>query len=179
MPIFRLAYIALFLLALIAVFTLWSQVGGQAHLDLVPWSVKLGLGSAAALGITRASMSAVQGEHGWNGQSVKWTGLTLAALFLCGMASLYAHNNLEETGDDSGEGDATVSSAAQHHVTLETYAQGGGSVAGGPRAGVWLGSDWTQPRRPARRGPAHTESSRGSGPDSRTEYDPSWYRQLG
>jgi hypothetical protein len=113
MPILRLAYIGLFLIAVIAVFTLWSQVGGQAHLDLVPWSIKLALGTAAALGITRAGAAAVQGEHGWNGQTVKWTGLALAALFLCGMASLYAHNNLEDTGEDAGDGDATVSSF--HH----------------------------------------------------------------
>src|SRR5512141_2787482 len=110
MPILRLAYIGLFLIAVIAVFTLWSQVGGQAHLELVPWSIKLGLGCGAALGITRAGVAAVQGEHGWNAQTVKWTGLALATLFLCGMASLYAHNNLEDTGEDTGEGDATVSS---------------------------------------------------------------------
>jgi len=107
----RLAYIAVFLLSLMAVFTLWSQVGGQGHLDLVPWSLKLALGVGAAYAITRASVAAVKGEHGWNSQSVKWTGLALAALFLCGMASFYAHNNLEDTGDEQDQGDATVSSA--------------------------------------------------------------------
>ena len=107
----RLAYIAIFLLSLIAVFTLWSQVGGQGHLDLVPWSVKLALGAGAAYAITRASSSAVKGEHGWNSQSVKWAGLALATLFLCGMASFYAHNNLEDTGDEEDQSDATVSSA--------------------------------------------------------------------
>jgi hypothetical protein len=116
MPIFRLAYIAVFLLSLIAVFTLWGQVGGQGHLDLVPWSVKLVLGGGAAYAITRASVAAVKGEHGWNGQSVKWTGLALATLFLCGMASFYAHNNLEDTGDEQDQGDATVSSAYNSSV---------------------------------------------------------------
>jgi hypothetical protein len=123
MPILRLAYIGLFLIAVIAVFTLWSQVGGQSHLDLVPWSVKLALGGGAALGITRAGMAAVQGEHGWNGQTVKWTGLTLAALFLCGMASLYAHNNLEDTGDETDEGDATVSSLYQSSASCQSSAR--------------------------------------------------------
>ena len=33
----RLAYATQFLIAVIAVFTLWSQVGGQSHLDLMPW----------------------------------------------------------------------------------------------------------------------------------------------
>ncbi|MBS1857173.1 MAG: hypothetical protein JST11_17520 [Acidobacteria bacterium] len=110
MPILRLAYISVFLLALIAVFTLWSQVGGQGHLDLVPWSIKLVLGCTAAYGITRAAAAAVGGEHGWNGQSVKWTGVVLAALLLCGLASLYAHNNLEDNGDEDAQDDANVSS---------------------------------------------------------------------
>jgi len=33
MPLLRLAYATQFLIALIAVFVLWSQVGGQSHLD--------------------------------------------------------------------------------------------------------------------------------------------------
>ena len=110
MPILRLAYVALFLVSLVAVFTLWAQVGGQGHLDLVPWSVKLVLGIAVSYGIVRAAMAAVAGDRGWNAQSVKWLGLTLAAMVLCGLASLYAHNNLEDTGDDSGDqGDTSIS----------------------------------------------------------------------
>ena len=119
MPILRLAYIAVFLIAIIAVFTLWSQVGGQDHLDLIPWSVKLVLGGGAAYAIARASAAAVAGEHGWNGQSVKWTGVALAALFLCGLASLYAHNNLEDNGDEEPD-DATVSSAYHSSARLDS-----------------------------------------------------------
>jgi len=115
MAILRLAYIGIFLIALIAVFTLWSQVGGQGHLDLVPWSLKLALGVGAAFSIARAAAAAVHGEHGWNAQTVKWTGLALAALFLCGMASFYAHNNLEDSGDEPDESDSTVSSTYQRH----------------------------------------------------------------
>ena len=78
MPILRLAYTTLFLIALIAIFVLWAQVGGQSHLDLLPWFVKLGLGVAAAWSIVRATAAAVAGERGWNGQSVRWLGVTLA-----------------------------------------------------------------------------------------------------
>src|SRR5258708_6718448 len=77
MTILRLAYITLFLIALLTVFTLWSQVGGQGHLDLVPWYVKLVLGTGAAFAIARAAAAAVAGERGWNPQSVKWLGLAL------------------------------------------------------------------------------------------------------
>jgi hypothetical protein len=106
----RLAYITLFLIALFTVFTLWSQVGGQGHLDLIPWFVKLVLATAASLAIVRAAVAAVAGERGWNPQSVKWLGLALATLALCGMASYYAHVNLEDSGDESEPGDATISS---------------------------------------------------------------------
>ena len=110
MPILRLAYITLFLIALFTVFTLWSQVGGQGHLDLVPWFVKLVLAVSAAFAIVRATAAAVAGERGWNPQSVKWLGLALAVLALCGMASYYAHVNFEDSGEESGSGDASISS---------------------------------------------------------------------
>ena len=58
MPILRLAYATQFLIALIAVFVLWSQVGGQSHLDLMPWYLKLCLGAGAAFAAVRASAAA-------------------------------------------------------------------------------------------------------------------------
>ena len=48
-----------FLVAIIAVFTLWSQVGGQYHLDLMFWPWKIGFG--------RGSGVAHCGDHGWSG----------------------------------------------------------------------------------------------------------------
>src|ERR1019366_7489580 len=98
MPILRLAYSTLFLIALMAVFVLWSQVGGQSHLDLVPWPIKLGLGVAA-----------VSGDRAWNGHMVRWLGLILAVLAACGYASYYAHMNLEESDDADQPQDTTVS----------------------------------------------------------------------
>jgi predicted outer membrane lipoprotein len=108
MPILRLAYTTQFLIALIAVFVLWSQVGGQSHLDLLPWSVKLGLGLAAAFGVVRATAASVSGDRAWNGQTVRWLGLTLAVLAACGYATYYAHMNLEEV-DDTEQQDTTIS----------------------------------------------------------------------
>jgi hypothetical protein len=109
MPILRLAYSTQFLIAVIAVFVLWSQVGGQNHLDLLPWSVKLVLGLAAAYGVVRATAASVSGDRAWNGQTVRWLGLTLAALAACGFATYYAHMNLEETDDADQQQDTTVS----------------------------------------------------------------------
>src|SRR5215469_8452686 len=96
MPILRLAYTTLFLLALLAVFELWSQVGGQSHLDLMPWYLKLLLGVGAALSVVKAAAAAFAGERAWNRQTLRWAGILLALLIGCGLASYYAHLYLEE-----------------------------------------------------------------------------------
>ena len=108
MPILRLAYSTQFLIALIAIFVMWSQVGGQNHLDLLPWTVKLVLGVAAAYGAVRATIASVSGDHPWNGQTIRWLGLTLALLAACGYASYYAHTNLEDD-DTEPQQDTTIS----------------------------------------------------------------------
>ena len=107
MPVLRLAYVTQFLIALIAVFVLWSQAGGQAHLDPLPWFVKLGLGTGAALATVKATIEAVSGEKAWNAGSLKWFAILMALLLACGMASLYSHTYLE--GGEEPE-EETVSS---------------------------------------------------------------------
>src|ERR1700731_2214857 len=109
MPLLRLAYSTQFLIALIAVFVLWSQVGGQSHLDLMPWYLKLGLGVGTAFAAVRSTAAAVSRERAWNGQSLKWFGLMLALLLACGLASYYYHLYYEET--DEPEQNTAVSSA--------------------------------------------------------------------
>jgi hypothetical protein len=96
MPILRLAYTTLFLIALLAVFELWSQVGGQSHLDLLPWYLKLVLAVGAALSVVKVAAAAVAGERAWNRQTLRWAGFLLALLIGCGLASYYAHLYLEE-----------------------------------------------------------------------------------
>jgi len=103
----RLAYATQFLIALIAVYVLWSQVGGQSHLDLMPWYLKLGLGADAALAVVMATASAVSQERAWNGRTLKWFGILLVLLLGCGLASYYCHLYLEDDGDDQS-GDNTA-----------------------------------------------------------------------
>jgi hypothetical protein len=93
---------------LIAIFVMWSQVGGQNHLDLLPWTVKLVLGVAAAYAVVRATVASVAGDRAWNGQTVRWLGLTLALLAACGYASYYAHTNLEDD-DTEQQQDTSIS----------------------------------------------------------------------
>src|SRR6516165_8971505 len=106
MPILRLAYTTLFLIALLAVFELWSQVGGQSHLDLMPWYLKLGFGGGAAFATVKATAASVSGDKSWNTRTLKWAGILLAVLVGCGLSSYYYHL-YEEQQDDQ---DDTVSS---------------------------------------------------------------------
>lgn len=104
----RLAYATEYLIALIAVYVLWSQVGGQSHLDLMPWYIKLGLGAAAALAIVKATAAAVAHEHAWNAGMLKWLGILLVLLLCCGLASYYCHLYLEDEPDDQSDAPTSV-----------------------------------------------------------------------
>jgi hypothetical protein len=105
----RLAYTAQFLIALIAVFVLWSEVGGQSHLDLMPWYFKLALGAGAAFAAVKATAAAVSHEHAWNGGTLKWLGIMVALLVGCGLASYYCHMYLEsDEGDEQQDSTSTT-----------------------------------------------------------------------
>jgi len=110
MPILRLAYTTQFLVALFAVFYVWSEVGGQSHLDLMPWYLKLGLGGATAFAIVRATMGTVSHERIWNSQTLRWIGILLVLLVGCGLASYYVHVYSEE--DEEQENESLTSSLA-------------------------------------------------------------------
>jgi hypothetical protein len=118
MPILRLAYTTLFLLALLAVFELWSQVGGQSHLDLMPWYLKLVLGGGAALATVRATATAVSHERPWNGQTLRWLGILVALLIGCGLASYYYHVYEEQQDQTDDTVSSAVFAAKDRPVTL-------------------------------------------------------------
>jgi hypothetical protein len=111
MPILRLAYATLFLIALIAVFVLWSQVGGQSHLDLMPWYLKLALGAGAAFSAVKATAAAVSHAHPWNGRTLKWLGIMVALLVGCGLASYYCHMYLETDEEDDQQESSLIMGA--------------------------------------------------------------------
>jgi len=120
MPILRLAYATQFLIAVIAVFVLWSQVGGQSHLDLMPWYLKLGLGAGAAFAAVKTSAAAVSHAHALNGATLKWFGITLALLIGCGLASYYYHV-YGETDEDDEQDTQTSSITVPLHRPLLLY----------------------------------------------------------
>jgi peptidoglycan/LPS O-acetylase OafA/YrhL len=101
----RIAYVAEFLLAIIAVLTFWGEVGGEGHLDLMPWYAKFGLSAGLALAVVTATISAASEENPWNAKTLR---SVIAALLIAGvMAAItyYYHvheNDEDETGGDDG-----------------------------------------------------------------------------
>jgi len=118
MPILRLAYAALFLIALIAVFDTWSQVGGQNHLDLMPWYLKAGLGGAAAFAVVKAAAAAVAGDRPWNPQTLRWLGILLVVLAGCGLATYYYHVYGEQQDEEE---DTVTSSLVRNPATRALF----------------------------------------------------------
>ena len=101
----RLAYVSEFLLALIAALMLWSQVGGQGHLDLMPWYDKLSLSVALSLVTVLGTIAASSQERAWNGRTIAF--LLMALLIAGAMAALTYYYHVHEN-DDGGDGDANV-----------------------------------------------------------------------
>ena len=97
MPILRLAYTAQFLIAVIAVFTLWSEVGGQSHLDLMPWPIKLVLVLGLGLATVMGTAAAVNHEKVWNAKTT--ASVLLGLLLAAGMAFVTYYYHLHENDE--------------------------------------------------------------------------------
>ena len=105
----RIVYIAEFLLAIIAVFTAWSQIGGQGHLDQMAWYLKLPLGLLMPYAIVRATSAAVSEDHRWNARALRWTGILALLAILAGLATYYTH--LYEPADEEEQPETTQTSS--------------------------------------------------------------------
>lgn len=106
----RILFAIEFLLALMAALTLWSQSGGQYHLDLMPWYWKLGLTTAAALAFTRLTMCWA-GEHLAGRRSMLLWLLALLLIIACAGAVTYYYHLYEPTDSDENPDQTTVTSA--------------------------------------------------------------------
>jgi heme/copper-type cytochrome/quinol oxidase subunit 3 len=97
----RIAYAVQYVVTLIAIFAIWAQVGGQYHLDLMPWYWKLLLACALSLAAVKATAAAVQRDRFRNGRTMGWLAAALALIATMGILSYYEH--LHEPADDEEE----------------------------------------------------------------------------
>jgi len=94
----RLAYVSEFLLALLAIFELWSQVGGQGHLDLMPWYTKLAFAVGLALITVAGTAAAVTQPDAWNAKTIACA--ILGLMLAIGMAAATYYYHLHEADDE-------------------------------------------------------------------------------
>ena len=101
--VLRLVYAFEFLIALVAIFTVWSEVGGQAALDLMHWAWKLGFGVSLALCFVLYTAALVAENSLWTVRSARW--LALMLIIFLGMGAVTYYYGLEaETGETDETG---------------------------------------------------------------------------
>lgn len=106
--ILRLAYCFEFLLSLLVIVVSWTQIGGQAHMDLMPWYLKLGCVALLAWCGVRLTAGIVEQPKAWNRTSRKWLiGLLLAGAVMAS-ATYYVH--LHEVPDETDTDETTTTS---------------------------------------------------------------------
>ena len=112
----RFAYVCEFLIALIAIFTAWSEIGGQAALDLMQWSWKLGLSFALAAACVGYTAALVKEEHVWSLHSGRWLTAILAILFAMGVVT-YFYVLQVDAGDSDETNPSTIHHALSSNIT--------------------------------------------------------------
>ena len=103
----RLAYAFEFLLGMLAIFTSWSEIGGQASLDLMNWGWKLGFSVSLATAVVAYTSTIVSNESLWTLSSARW--MTLIVLLLVGMGIVtYFYAVQAEAGQSDETGTVSV-----------------------------------------------------------------------
>jgi hypothetical protein len=107
----RLAYALEFPIAVIAIINLWSEIGGEGHLDLMPWYVKLGCILGLAWCCVRFTAGLVEQQKVWTGRTLGWfAGILLFCIVMGGITYYYHLHEQLDDGDDN-----TISSAETNH----------------------------------------------------------------
>ena len=105
----RLAYVLEFLIALIAIISLWSEVGGENHLDLMPWHIKLACILGLAWCCVRFSASLVHQQQIWTARTIRWfVGILLFCLLMGGITYYYHLHEEQDDGDEDNTAATTV-----------------------------------------------------------------------
>jgi hypothetical protein len=98
-----------FLIAIQVFFTLWSQVGGQYHLDLMFWPWKLGLGLAGAGLIVGITAAIVKADGEITRRALLLGSLLLVTLGTAGIVTYYYHLNEPTEQQDEEDEPAKIS----------------------------------------------------------------------
>lgn len=114
-----------FLIALESIYTAWSEVGGQYHLDLMFWPWKMGIGFGAAWLITAITGNIVKNGGAIRRRVYLYASLLCLVLATAGVVTWYYH--MHEPVDQQDDND----DVEQDSVTPAVYRQ----IAGEKDAG--------------------------------------------
>jgi hypothetical protein len=109
----RIVYVFEFLIALVAIFTTWSEIGGQAALDLMHWGWKLGFSLSLASCIVAFTAAISSEESVWNLRSARW--LTAIVIILLGAAVVTYFYAIQA---DNGDSDEASTASLVRHIEL-------------------------------------------------------------
>ena len=92
-----------FMVAVDTVYTLWSVVGGQDHLDLMfwPWKLGIGLGASTLAVLITGQLARNNGE--FTRQARLFCSLLITLVLLAGVVTYYYH--LNEPADQNSDSD--------------------------------------------------------------------------
>jgi hypothetical protein len=114
----RLAYAFEFLIALLVAVVLWTQAGGQGHLDLMPWYIKLACIGLLAWCAVRLTAAMVEQPKAWNRASRLWLASVLLVAIVMGAVTYYVH--LHEAPDES-DTDETSTTSVQNRSLGQSH----------------------------------------------------------
>jgi len=88
-------------------FSVWGEVGGQGHLDLAPWYVKLLCGVALSFSAVKLTAACAGEPSAWNRRSQRWLLTLCSVAALMGAITFYYHLHESDDNPDSGENSTT------------------------------------------------------------------------
>jgi len=113
----RLAYALEFLIAVIAIISGWSEIGGEGHLDLMPWYIKLGCILGLAWCCVRFTAGLVEQQKVWTRRTLGWfAGILLFCIAMGGITYYYHLHEEPDNGDED-----TTATAAVHINNLGLF----------------------------------------------------------
>ncbi len=100
-----------FLIALDVVYTMWSEVGGQYHLDLMFWPWKLGLAVGSAGLIVAITADLVRNDGRFTRRAVVFFSCLIVVFVVAGVVTYYyhVHEPADQDQDDDDDAPARIS----------------------------------------------------------------------
>ena len=94
-----------FLIAIQVVFTFWSEVGGQYHLDLMFWPWKFGLSVAAASLVVAITANLIRHNGTISRLALTLCSFLIVVIVVAGVVTYYYHLNEPQDNDDDDSTD--------------------------------------------------------------------------